>query len=181
MSQGGRLALRYAATRPQRIRTLILQGAVVDGLALPDRRGDEVPIGEYAELAKAGNLNEVRERWMAHPMMRLDSKHVNRLRLLNDIMGEYSGEDLINFEPESFEFSGDVLAAMAEFPRPTLLLTGAHETETRRDHARELLRRIPNCKEVLFRDSGHISNLTEPDRYNKAVIDFCRRAEDDTT
>ena len=39
MSQGGRLAMRYAVTRPQRLRSLVLQGAVVDGLDIPDFDG----------------------------------------------------------------------------------------------------------------------------------------------
>ncbi len=181
MSQGGRIALRYAATRPHRIRSLILQGAVVDGLVIEHRDDDSVPIAEYAELAKAGKLNKVRENWLGHPMMRLDAKHQDKVRLLDRIVSEYSGVDLIQFEPASYTFSGDVLAAMSDFARPTLLLTGTEETEARRKHATELVQRIPNCREVIFRESGHLCNLTEPDLYNKAVIDFCRSVEQDAS
>jgi len=35
MSQGGRLAMRYAATRPNRVTALVLQGAPLDGLSPP--------------------------------------------------------------------------------------------------------------------------------------------------
>lgn len=181
MSQGGRIALRYAATKPQRVRSLMLQGAVVDGLTFENHNDDSVPIGEYVDLAKAGKLNKVREKWLGHPMMRLDAKYKDEIRLLCSIISDYSGIDLIQFEPDSFTFSVDVLAAMSNFARPTLLLTGKEETETRRRHATELVHRIPNCREVIFSDSGHLCNLTEPDLYNKAVIEFCRKAEENAS
>ncbi len=179
MSQGGRIALRYAATRSRRVRSLMLQGAVVDGLVFAGRDDDSVPIGEYVDLAKAGKLNKVRKKWLGHPMMRLDAKYKDEIRLLCSIVSDYSGIDLIQFDPDSFTFSVDVLAAMSEFARPTLLLTGKEETEVRRKHAADLMHRIPNCSEVIFGDSGHLCNLTEPDLYNQTVIEFCRKAEED--
>ncbi len=178
MSQGGRIALRYAATRLQRVRSLILQGAVVDELNLDERGRDRVPVAEYANLAKDGKLREVKIRWLEHPMMQLDSANKNEIRLLSEIIDGYSGQDLIQFEPDNYAFSGNVLAAMSSFGRPVLILTGAKETETRRKHAAELLRRIPNCHEIILSQSGHLSNLTESDFYNNTVRDFCREAEE---
>ena len=178
MSQGGRIALRYCATRPERIRSLILQGAVVDGLEVDDNETDRVPVAEFATLTRDGKLNEVRTRWLNHPMMQLDSIHTEAARLLSGIVAEYSGRDLIEFEPGNYEFSLDVLAALSNFDRPVLIVTGAGETEARRKHAAELLRRIPMSAEVILADSGHLSNLTEPDRFNQAVTDFVREAEE---
>ena len=41
--------------------------------------------------------------------------------------------------------------------------------------------KIPDCQEVIFENSGHLSNLTESELFNQAVIDFCRRIENDAT
>lgn len=174
MSQGGRIALRYAATRPRRVRSLLLQGAIVDGLDVEARDEDRVPVSEYAELAKEGRLREVIERWLRHPMMWLGGDHEEKHRLLRSILERYSGIDLVDFAADSYTFGHDVLAALAEFPRPILLLTGVRETVSRRVHAKELMRRIPGCREVVFSNSGHLSNLTESGLYNQAMIDFCR-------
>ena len=97
---------------------------------------------------------------------------------MRDILADYKGTDLIEFHPERYAFDADVLAAMDEFPRPTLLLTGAAETAARREHAAELMRHIPDCREVVFENSGHLSNLAEADAYNRTVIDFCRSADE---
>ncbi len=173
MSQGGRIALRYAATRPERIRSLLLQGAVVDGFDVPDHDDDHVPVAEYARLAKDGKLAEVVERWLQHPMMWTGENHAAERRLLLTIIADYPGSDLINYDADCYAFDSDVLGTLASFPRPTLLLTGARETETRRLHANALKQRIPRCREVILENSGHLSNLTESRIFNEAVIDFC--------
>ena len=136
-----------------------------------------MPVAEYAALAKQGKLQQVIERWLQHPMMWLGDNHQREERLLRSILEQYSGVDLIEFDADSYVFRHDVLSALAAFPRPTLLLTGAKETVSRRKQAYELMRRIPNCRELVFKNSGHLSNLTEPALYNQAVTEFCGRAD----
>jgi pimeloyl-ACP methyl ester carboxylesterase len=178
MSQGGRIALRYAATRPDRVRSLILQGAVVDGLEVDEHPEERIPIEEFADLARAGQLDQVISRWLSHPMMRLPGSDEDALSLINDILGDYTGSDLVSFDPDSYAFSTDVLEQISAFERPVLIVTGAQETATRHAHAAALLRRLPDCKEVVLLNSGHLANLTEPVEYNLAIIDFIARAEE---
>ena len=74
-------------------------------------------------------------------------------------------------------FEADVLAAMRTFQAPTLIITGANETQTRKDHAALLDQRLAHCREIVLHESGHLSNLTEPERYNEAVLTFCLDVE----
>jgi pimeloyl-ACP methyl ester carboxylesterase len=177
MSQGGRIALRYAATRPERVRSLILQGAVVDGLEFNEQPEEQIPVAEFAELAKAGQLEQVISRWRSHPMMHLPSSDTDASALIDDILSDYTGIDLVSFDPDSYGFSTDVLERMSTFERPVMVVTGARETATRQAHAAELLRHLPDCKEVVLPKSGHLANLTEPVEYNLAIIDFIGGAE----
>ena len=48
-----------------------------------------------------------------------------------------------------------------------------HDTASRREHARRLRESLPRAREVVFRRSGHLSNLQEADAYNREVADFC--------
>lgn len=177
MSQGGRVALRYAATRPRRLRSLILQGAAVDGQAVSGPEEERIPITEYVALAQQGDMDEVRRRWMRHPMMAVGEGGSAIAELLGSMLADYRGEDLIHYRPEAYTFPVDVLAVVAEACLPTLLLTGAKETAARRELARRLATSIPRAREVVLADSGHLSNLTEPAAYNRAVIEFCHRAD----
>lgn len=178
MSQGGRIALRYATTKPERVRSLMLQGAVIDGYDVALSEDDGVPVAEYAELAANGRLDEVVDHWLHHPMMQLAERHQSAQQLLRNIMKEYRGLDLINFDAASYAPANDVLNALPDLKIPTLLLTGAEESPIRRAHAAAMMSRIPDCLEVVFRSSGHLSNLTEPGLYNAAVIDFCESLDD---
>ena len=177
MSQGGRLALRYAVSRPQRLRSLILQGAVVDGLAADGPERENVPFFEYAELARSGQLEVMRQRWSQHPLLALRPELDEAKRLLDDILNDYSGADLLNFSPEMFATSLDVQGELARLQVPTLILTGALETVRLRAHAKKLLELIPDSREVVFAHSGHLSNMSEPALYNEQVIGFCNKVD----
>ena len=173
MSQGGRLALRYAVTRPQRLRSLVLQGAVVDGLDIDGPEHESIPFQEYADLARTGKIDEMRQRWLRHPVLALGPGHENEQRLINEILDDYTGADLPGFAAGSLASLPDVLGKLAAFHAPTLILTGATETIRLKGHAKKLLEVIPNCREVILGHSGHLSNLTEPELYNEQVIRFC--------
>lgn len=173
MSQGARLALRYAVTRPQRLRSLILQGAVVDGLVADGPAHENVPFLEYAELVRTGQMEVMRQRWSQHPLLALRPGLDNARRLLNDILNDYIGADLLDFSPEMFATSLDVPGMLARFPAPALILTGAMETVRLRAHAKKLLELIPDSREIVFAHSGHLSNMSEPELYNEQVMRFC--------
>ena len=173
MSQGGRLALRYAVTRPQRLRSLVLQGPVVDGLAFDGPDHEIIPFLEYADLVRAGNIDEMRRRWLGHPVLSLGPGHDDEQRLMNEILDDYTGADLLGFAPDRLVTPLDVVGKLAAFCAPTLVLTGASETVRLRACAKKLLEVIPDCREVILPHSGHMSNLTEPELYNEEVMRFC--------
>ena len=177
MSQGGRVALRYAVTRPERVRSLILQGAAVDGVSVEEDAAERIPLQDYVSLAQEGNLNEVRQRWLRHPLMRVDSRFSSESLLVRRILDGYFGRDLLEFDPGGYAYPVNVLSSLEDFRRPVLIITGASESESRKRHAAELLDRLPDCREIVLEDGGHLCNLTAAGRYNDAVREFCRGAE----
>ena len=176
MSQGGRIAIRYAVTRGDRLRSLLLQGAVIDGFRAAEEEAERVPVAEYAALASAGRLDEVRDRWQRHPMMALGPHAEAARNLVTEIVADYAGRDLVGHEAAGYQFDVDVLAALQGLETPTLVLTGRDETLARRRHAQELCRRIPVATEALI-DGGHLCNLVAPESYNRAVKEFCEATE----
>lgn len=177
MSQGARIALRFAATCPDRLRSLLLQGPAIDGFAAPASGPERIPLDEFARLTRAGGIDEVRRQWLAHPMMRLDQSPAHERARLETMMAGYEGADLLADPAATTPFTVDVPAALRSLRAPCLLLTGASETAARRAHARRLLDLLPDCREVVFRKSGHLSNLSEPASYNRQVSEFCAQAD----
>ena len=177
MSQGGRIALRYSVTRPERVRSLVLQGAAVDGMSAAENDAERIPLREYAELAQEGNLNEVRQRWLRHPLMRLEPGFANESIHVRRIVDGYFGRDLLTPGPAGYAYPIDVLSCLHDFQKPVLLITGAAESESRKQHAAELLRRLPDCREIVLEGGGHLCNLTAAGKYNDAVRAFCLGVE----
>ena len=173
MSQGARLALRYAVTRTSRLRSMVLQGAVVEGLSVAESERERIPVADYAEMVRQGRLDEFRRRWLQHPMMHIPAQAEDAAALLREILADYRGADLEVYAPELYGFPMDISAAMHTLVLPTLLLTGAHETDARKAHAARILQSIRGAREITLERSGHLGNLTEPETYNRAVIDFC--------
>jgi pimeloyl-ACP methyl ester carboxylesterase len=173
MSQGARIALRFAVTRPERIRSLLLQAPVIDGLPLDEAGSERIPMAEFAALARAGQLEEVRRRWLEHPMMALGSGHARLRRRVEEIVADYQGKDLLDYSPAHHAFPHDVLEGVSRLDRACLILTGAHDTATRREHGRILLESIPRAREIVFTRSGHLSNLVQAKAYNRRVAAFC--------
>lgn len=177
MSQGARIALRFAAIHPDRIRSLLLQGPAIDGFAAAASDAERIPLDEFARLVRAGRIDEVRKQWLAHPMMQLDGNSTAERARLDTMLAGYDGADLLADPAATTPFTTDVPAAMRNFRAPCLLLTGARETAARRAHARRLLDLLSDCREVVFRKSGHLSNLSEPRSYNRRVSEFCAMAD----
>lgn len=170
VSQGARLALRYAATRRQCLRSLVLQGAVIDGYS-PDVRDDEpIPLEQYAELARCGKLDELRRDWLAHPLMCSDPLSAAQKESLAAIVAGYSGADLLG--AGSGMPVPALIDTLATTGIPTLLVTGARETAGRRAHARKLLETLPIAREIVISNAGHLSNISRAIAYNAAVRDF---------
>jgi pimeloyl-ACP methyl ester carboxylesterase len=179
MSQGARIALRFAVTRPARLRSLIVQAPAVDGIDPGEAESERIPIDAFAVLARAGKMDEVRRRWLAHPMMALGAGHAEARRRVEAIVADWQGKDLLDDAAARRLFPHDVLDALSRFGPPCLILTGAHETAARREHARRLLELLPRGREVVLEHSGHLGNLTEERVYNRSVAAFCAGVDHD--
>lgn len=177
MSQGGRIALRYAAERAGRLRSLLLQGPVIDGFEAPETETERIPIDEYAALARRGALDTFRERWAAHPMMSLAHAPPASRRLVREVLADYEGRDLVAFDPAQYAQPAGLLDRLSTFPHPVLILTGELETEARQAHAARLLATLPHAREVRLPRSGHLCNLVAPEAYNEEVRTFCLAAD----
>ena len=173
VSQGARIAARYAVTRPKRLRSLLLQGAVVDGLVTPTEDFEHIPLEKYAQLASTGRMDEMRDRWLKHPALAMPCGQLEARRLLEEMVNRYQGADLVGSSPQKARFDLDVFTELAGFPSPALLLTGAGEMPSRREIARRLLRTIPNCREAIIEMGNHLCNMSNPRQYNQEVLDFC--------
>ncbi len=68
----------------------------------------------------------------------------------------------------------DRAAPLEEIRVPTLVITGTEDQVYPPAMAREMARRIPGARLVEIEAAGHMSNLEQPERFNRAVLDFLK-------
>lgn len=85
------------------------------------------------------------------------------------------------FSPRQFGLAGpelagrDFRAALADYPGPSLVLNGEHDTLLRRGEDKHAAA-AQNCRVATIEDAGHVCNLTNPGAYTDAVRQFGRQA-----
>lgn len=171
VSQGARVALRFAAERPARLHSLILQGPAVDGFVPPIEDTTGIPLQEYAELVEKGQIETLRERWLKHPLMSSESLCPEQSAALQDMVAGYQGQDLLAGAPAASAIP-NLLETLGSLDLPTLIVTGERETAARRAHCEILLEVMRDARETVLPDCGHLSNFSRPEAYNEVVQDF---------
>lgn len=167
MSQGARLALRFAHALPGKVRALVLDGA-------PALEAEpELPLDELRRLLQSGGRAALHAAIRAHPLMRLARDDEANRQLLDAILARYHGLDLLH--PPRALPQADVTAIAA----PALLLHGSDDTAGRRQAAAALQSALPQARRIELRDAGHLALLDDPAGYARAVTDFHRELPPD--
>jgi 3-oxoadipate enol-lactonase len=55
---------------------------------------------------------------------------------------------------------------------PTHVVVGEQDALTRPALSREMARRIPSSRLTIIEGAGHLSNIEQPEAFNRAVLDF---------
>jgi 3-oxoadipate enol-lactonase len=58
---------------------------------------------------------------------------------------------------------------------PTLVVVGEQDVATPVALARDIQQHIPGAELVILKDAGHLSNIDQPEAFNKAVLEFLAR------
>ena len=171
LSQGGRIALRFAIAHPDRIDRLVLVGAPLDGFEPGPKTGEAIPLGEYRALARQGRLDEVRRRWSAHALVQVPPVLRNRL---DQLLQAYAGRDLLHPQAED---GSRLAASLAAIAAPALVVTGEEDTAWRQLVGDALAYGLANARRVRIPGAGHLCSFTRPDAFNRLLEDFLEQAD----
>lgn len=177
VSFGGLVALRFAATRPQRTTALVLASAPGPGwhLKRTHRRYVRFP-WVSAPLFLAGMPRRLRKE--------IATAIPNGLERLTFIGGLLSLLVRAPLSPARMAARArlidgvDNVGECAHIASPTLLITGEPELDhvVPADGTIQYARLIPGSVAVTLRRTGHLGCLTRPTAFADAIGDFLRRA-----
>ena len=87
---------------------------------------------------------------------------------------------LSGFHPAAFRLAVRAAAAadtrdlLGRIEAPTLLLWGEHDARSPLAVGERMRDAIPGARLSVIPGAGHVSNLEQPARFNKEVLEFCR-------
>ena len=175
MSQGGRVALDFAAAHGHRVDRLILHGSMPpSGWGLRWSGADRFTVDEYREMARGMGLEGFRRAWRAHPLMRIPqgAHESDARRLVETMLSGYRGGLLLQPVEPSGPPARATFANLGGIQAPALVLTGDQEVPYLQIAADALAYALPNAHRLVLPGGGHLINLSEPERYSDAVLGF---------
>jgi pimeloyl-ACP methyl ester carboxylesterase len=156
-SNGGRIAIRMAATEPERVAKLVL----VDAAGIRPKRTF---------------------RWYRRVAMAKAGKHAARHfgapgeRLRDALLAKAASADYAaagELRPTLVKLvNADLRPYMPRIAAPTLLVWGAEDTDTPVAMAQEMERLIPDAGLVVLQGAGHFSYADQPARFARIVSHF---------
>lgn len=169
MSQGARVALRWALKYPEQASCLVLDGPPAEGLSEP-LGTQEIPMESYRSWIRRGGIDAFRRMWLQHPFMQLHTSRPGARLLLQEIATRYPALDLLtNKLPQLPLLTGHDLQRLHV---PTLILSGEYDLLQRRSIASQLAQSVPGARLKIVAGAGHLAALDDPGAYVQALHAF---------
>ncbi len=171
MSQGGRVAIRFVLSHPDRVHSLTLQGTAADGITADEVPEERIPLEHYVDYVQSGRIGSMIKDWSSHPMMSAFG-NAEAQSAIRKMLDDYEGRDLLNFDLETYQWDGRPIDHLQDIQCPLLLITGERDAVARREIARRILNLVPDARETVIHGHGHLCNLTAPAEYNAMLGAF---------
>lgn len=169
MSQGARVALRWALKDSERASCLVLDGPPAEGW--PQSVGArEIPIDDYRSRIRREGVDSFREVWLQHPFMKLHTSSPCAHLLLRQIAVRYPASDLLMSEPAEVPLLAE--PDLRRLNVPTLVLSGDRDSAQRRAIARRMVQALPDARLEVLPGAGHLTALDNPGAYAQLLHDF---------
>jgi pimeloyl-ACP methyl ester carboxylesterase len=156
-SNGGRIAIRMAATEPTRASRLVL----VDSAGIRPKR----TLRYYRRVGMA-KIGKYAARLLGSPGERLRERLVGRAASADYLAAGEMRPTLVRL------VNADLRTFLPEIAVPTLLVWGSQDTDTPLSNGREMERLIPDAGLVVLEGAGHFSYLDQPTRFARIVTHF---------
>lgn len=156
-SNGGRIAIRMAATEPSRVSRLVL----VDSAGIRPKR----TLRWYRRVGMA-KVGKYAARFLGAPGERLRELLVGRAASADYAAAGPLRPTLVKL------VNTDLRSFMPSISVPTLLVWGSHDTDTPLSDAHLMESLIPDAGLVVLENAGHFSYIDQPTRFGRIVSHF---------
>lgn len=171
LSMGGRIARDFALRRPERVATLTLANTSPGFDALSAEAVQAFIEARRAPLAAGKTPRDIAPE-LARRLVGSRAQP-EALEALAESLAALRADSYLKTLEASV--AQDRAAPLEQLAVATLVVTSDEDRLYPPALAREMARRIPGAELVELAGAGHVSNLEQPDAFNRAVLDFLAR------
>ncbi|WP_233191171.1 2-succinyl-6-hydroxy-2,4-cyclohexadiene-1-carboxylate synthase [Sporosarcina sp. P20a] len=174
-SMGGRIALGYTATHPDKVTSLVLEssspGLRTSEQQLVRRTAD----AKLADRIEQQGMNEFVDFWQEIPLFHSQKK-------LSDSRQQAVRNERLNQRPIGLANSlrgigtgsqPSYWQALEQLSLPVLLLTGS-EDEKFENIAQEMMKSLPNAQHETIKDAGHAIHVEKPQQFATMIKSYLK-------
>jgi len=172
LSMGGMIAMDFYQRHPDKVASLVLCDT---GPGLR-RTMSEADVEEFLRLRKAPLLAGRQPAEFAPIVARSLVSPAGRAGALEQLIASLS-----RLHPQSYLKAlecvtrYDGIGDLRTYRVPALVVVGADDTLTPPSVSERMAAEIPGAELCVIDDAGHLSNIEQPDAFNRRVLDFLRQ------
>ncbi len=171
LSMGGYIALRAAERHPNRVKALVLCNTKAE----PDSNEAKIKRSANIKMIRTDGTRVFAEEFMKHAVApeSVDAKP-EAVRTLQSMVERTAPLTLCG-TLVAIAARTDSTHMLKSLQCPTLILHGEKDALIPVSDAKAMKEAIPNAELQIIPKAGHISNVENPDEFNKHLIDFVKR------
>ena len=167
LSMGGYVAFEVQRQAPDRVVKL----ALLDTTARPDAPEQTEQRKRQIEMARTGRFDAIAQ--LLFPRFVSAARHGDAaLQAIVRSMAEDTGPEAFVRQQTAIMNRADSRPGLKAIVSPTLVVVGADDMLTPPDRAAEMLAALPNARQVVVPDCGHLATLEQPRALTHALVDF---------
>jgi pimeloyl-ACP methyl ester carboxylesterase len=165
MSSGGKLAIDFALTYPEKVKGLVLIGAVVSGFGYTshmDTRGGTFNLSDFPDPVK------LIKHFILDDPYEIYSGNVKAKEKVMKLLPYMARDNRVPTRPPQ----KIAIKCLSEIKVPTLILVGEFDIPDVHAHAGAINAGIQNSKREIIPKSGHLIPVEQPKLFMEAVTNF---------
>jgi 3-oxoadipate enol-lactonase len=176
LSMGGYIALRAAERNPDRVLALVL----ADTQAKADSNESKLKRAAGIKSVKTEDTNAYAETYVKGVFTAESiAKKLEAVEKMKRIIQSNSPLGICG-ALLALATRTDTTQALSNFEMPTLILVGEKDSSTPPSAAKEMQASLPSSEIHIIPNAAHLSNLENPDEFNKHLLSFLGRLDPDT-
>jgi 3-oxoadipate enol-lactonase len=168
MSSGGRLAIDFTLTYPEKVKGLVLVGAVVSGFGYTSHMNTR---GGHFDPQKFSDPVKVNEYFVKDDPYEIYSENTAAKEKVMKLLPNFARENRVPTQPPKKV----AVRSLSEINVPALILVGEYDIPDVHAHAGVINAGISNSKREIIPRSGHLIPIEQPELFNQAIMNFLNK------